>query len=333
MNGLPSLFFRTREFPTSAIYFSASMADLIGAPGQESRPIWRLSPNVFHIRGDRDYVLVIRNWDRAARRRLARLPKAELRYLLDDDIWAGAEDALLPTPYRRRLAAMADGPVRELLQTSGKVYVSSSRIAGRMSGKETTHVRPALVEPIAALDHHGKPGPTRMIFAGTASHLPDLAAIATDLAAALRRDRTLELHTFLGGKAPKELMLPNAFHRPAISWAGYREAMRRERFHVALGPCLPTAFNDARSPNKILEYASFGAAPIFGRDYPYLGEIEARESALVCPMQAGAWIEAVERLAADGSRTAWLAEKNADLALSIGAPSQQRAFWSREFAL
>ena len=333
MIGLNPLFFTTREFPTSAIYFSAGMADLIGQPGDERRPVWKLSPNVFYVRGDRNYVLVIRNWDRAAKRRLARLPKAELRYLLDDDIWAGAADERLPAPYRRRLAAMAEGPVRDLLARSGKVYASSEPIARRTGDRETARVRPALVEPVAPLDHYEDSGSTRMIFAGSASHLPDLEAIAPDLARTLQRNPSLELHTFLGRKAPDAVMLPNAFHRPATTWAEYRETMRRERFHIALGPCLPTPFNDARSANKILEYAIFGAAPIFARDYPHIAAVEARGSALIRPMASGAWSEAIEALLADREGAAKLAGANADLAGSIGAPSLQRAFWITEFGL
>lgn len=328
----------TPELPTTAIYFAASMADLIGARGDKSRPIWRVTPNVFFVRGVTDTVLVFRNWDAMARRRLKRLPPARLRYVLDDDIWAGAEDPLLPARYRNRLAAMAAGPAAELIAGSEKIYVSSppirERILKHFGERDIAYVHPALVEPVGGLAHYDREdGFIEMIFAGTASHMADLEAVAADLGRALQRFPTLRLHTLLGNQAPGELQRQNAIHHARLTWPGYRAVLNRGRYHLALGPSLPTPFNLARSANKILEYASFGAAPIFSTDYSHAELVKRAGSGLLCEMRAGAWLEAIETLVQDRRRMKALAACNRALALEIGDRRDQRRFWLEELGL
>lgn len=328
----------TPELPTTAIYFTASMADLIGPRGDERRPIWRVTPNVFFIRGASATVLVFRNWDATARRRLKRLPPAGLRYVLDDDIWAGVGDALLPARYRTKLAAMAAGPAAELIGSSEKIYVSSppirAQILKHFGARDVAYVRPALVEPVGGLAHHDRENdPVDMIFAGTASHMADLEAIAVDLGRALERFSKLRLHTFLGGKVPGELLRDNAVHHARLTWPGYRAVLNRGRYHLALGPSLPTPFNLARSANKILEYASFGAAPVFSADYPHAEMAERAGAAFFSEMRAGAWLDAIEALMADRGRMKALAAGNRALALEIGDRRDQRRFWLEEFGL
>lgn len=328
----------TPELPTTAIYFAASMADLIGPRGDESRPIWRVTPNVFFIRGRAETVLVFRNRDAVARRRLKRLPQAPLRYVLDDDIWAGAADPLLPARYRDKLTAMAAGPVAALIAGSEKVYVSSppirAQILRHFGERDVAYVRPALVEPVGGLAHHDREdGSIEMIFAGTASHIADLEAVAIDLGRALERLPKLRLHTFLGGKVPGELVRENAIHHARLTWPGYRAVLNRGRYHLALGPSLPTPFNLARSTNKILEYASFGAAPVFSTDYPHAEMVERAGGGHLCAMRAGAWLEAIETLVQDLDRMKALAGGNRALALRIGDRRDQRRFWLEEFGL
>ncbi|MGH8513798.1 MAG: hypothetical protein ACREV8_07625, partial [Gammaproteobacteria bacterium] len=46
------------------------------------------------------------------------------------------------------------------------------------------------------------------------------------------------------------------------SWWRYKRALPKMRFHLALYPLAPTAFNKARSANKFFEHAIVGAASL-----------------------------------------------------------------------
>ena len=50
--------------------------------------------------------------------------------------------------------------------------------------------------------------------------------------------------------------------RSPLSWWRYKRALPRLRFHLALYPLAPTAFNMARSANKLFEHAIVGAASL-----------------------------------------------------------------------
>jgi hypothetical protein len=319
-----------RERPTTSIYFAECMRKEIGAAGDIRFRIWALSPNVFYVPDPSEpKMLVMRDWDPGARRWLADLPPPKLYYLLDDDIWAGSNDPSLPSGYRERLRRLSMGNAKWLLQKAVKVYASSQPLAERL-GQGTILVQPSVVVPPADLKHHDEER-LRLVFVGTRSHLADLRSIEGALASFLRANPDCLLDTFLGKFAPVSLRLPNAIHNPPQSWQAYRATLAERHFHVALAPALPTAFNSARSHNKILEIACFGAAPVYSSTVPFAAVVSKAQAGFLCDGEG--WYALLTRLKNDRALVRRISAANCRLAQELGDPWKLREFWHRQLRL
>jgi len=318
------------ELPTTTIYFSGAMADQIGPFGSRHHAIWRVSANTFLIpAGERPQILIIRQADLEVLALLRRQTAARILYLIDDDIWSGATDTNLPLAYRQRLFRLALG-ITPILQRADSIYVTASALQERLRHR-TELVHPGLVQAPKSLEHHdGRL--LKIVFPGTRSHLKDLEDIAAPVARFLKQHPDCELHTFLGRYAPLQLRLPNAVHHAPQDWATYQQTLRRERFHIGIAPALPTRFNAARSHNKILELATFGAAPVYGNGRPFRYMAEAAGAALICG-QVEDWFECLSRLYRDRPALRQIAAANTKLALQLGDPRDLRSFWQKELGL
>lgn len=253
---------------------------------------------------------------------------ATLHYLIDDDIAAGTVELDLSTPYRRRLTRLRDGIHRTMLERADHVYVPSGRLARvlRPAGV-IERIDPALHAPVASLDHHDE-GSLRLIFPGTRSHLADLLEIAPMLSRFLRAHPGVSLTTWLGDVVPDVLRLPNAAHHATLDWPTFRQALRRERFHAALLPARPTAFNAARSHNKLLECACLGAAPLTGGHAPYASIVREQGGFVVDD-----WSEAFTRAVEDRAALKEATWRNAEWARRAGDPERLVRFWSERLGL
>lgn len=318
------------ETPSTAIYVSVPLEGAIG-PGRPLRPV---TANAFRTADDA--AIVVRTWSEAARRAL-QTARGPLHYVLDDDVEAGAADPDLPPAYRRRLRNLHDGPMREILGRAAVVHVPSEALRERMAARVGDHrvrlVAPSLLGPPASLDHHGSDrdgGPLRLLFPNTRSHIADWRAIwpaVIDFVAVHDRAR---LTTFLGREGGLSGVRA-VEHRTGERWALFRRTMLAERYHVALLPGLDTAFNRARSHNKLLECAVWGAVPIVSRHLPYAALVERHGAGIVCGAGtngAGEWRDAMEALR-DGAVRLSMARNLARLARRIGDPALGRAHWER----
>lgn len=336
---------RLLETPTATIYFAAAMAGLIGRPGNRERPLRRLGPNVYHRPGPDPHIVVLRGYDERTRRAMARLGPARLHYVIDDDVAAGANEPDLPPRYRLRLARLRDGAMRDMLRRADHVYAASDALAGRLITRSPVEtIAPCLAAPVADLAHHevgsahhaagsahhAVGSPLRLVFPGTRSHRADLESIADDLRRFLQARPQATLTTWLGDAAPAALRLPNARHHPGLDWPAFRHVLRDDRYHVALLPARPTAFNAARSHNKVLECASLGAVPLVGRAMPYAALVERADSGTVVDTD---WHAALHHLATDRETLAAQAQRNATLARTLGRPDRLRTFWSERLGL
>lgn len=323
---------RVLETPTATIYFAGPMAGLIGRPGDRARPIWRLGPNVYHRHGPDPHTVVLRSFDFRTRAAMASHGPARLHYVIDDDVHAGADEPDLPVRYRKRLARLRDGVMSRMLAHAQHVYAASEHLADRLTALNGTveEIRPTLAAPVADLLHHDD-GPLHLVFPGTRSHLADLEAVAGDVRRFLQTRPQAMLTTWLGDAAPDALRLPNAVHHRGLDWPGFRAVLRTRRFHIALLPARPTAFNAARSHNKVLECACLGAAPLVGRAMPYADLVRDASSGTV--VEADGWLGALSRLDEDRAGLRRQAEANRALALRIGGPERLLHFWSDRLGL
>jgi hypothetical protein len=255
---------RLREYldrlPTTDLYFLNPLSAWRRTPdGARLPPVRNLAPHVYAVGRTGVIVRYGREEDID---RLKRTGAERIVYIVDDDFAAGAEDARLPARYRKKLAAFARGPWPALCDAADLVIVPGAVLAA-IHGAKARVVRPAWHLPPADLDHFGKSGRLEMVHLGTGSHVADLAAIAPALAGVVEAAPHARLTLMCGGQAPA----PLAGHaqvrvRRPLSWWRYKLALPRMRYHLALYPLADTAFNRARSANKLYEHALVGAASL-----------------------------------------------------------------------
>jgi hypothetical protein len=142
------------------------------------------------------------------------------------------------------------------------------------------------------------PHPLRIVFAGTASHLPDLCVIAPVIRDLLNRHgEKIEVH--LWGCVPPELEnVPGVVTRPDYVW-GYRQYARElceAGFDVALAPLEATTYNRCKSAIKWLEYSAAGIPGVYADLAPYRGVVRDGVDGLLAGGSLEAWSVAIERM-------------------------------------
>ena len=144
----------------------------------------------------------------------------------------------------------------------------------------------------------------------------------------MQRRPDIRLTSFLGKQAPDSLKgLKNARHREQKSWAAYRRFMAKSRFHLALAPYRETPFNRARSCNKILDHAAYGAAGLYSARPPLADYVTNGADGLLLADEPQQWTRAIEELLAAPDEMQRLARAGAQLAQKLGEPARAKAFW------
>lgn len=193
---------------------------------------------------------------------LRRSGARRILYVADDDFVAGAADASLPDRYRAKLAAFAGGAWPVIREAADIVIVPGSVLASQYGAKARI-LSPVWHRPPAATAHFEAAGQIEVVHLGTGSHVSDIAAIAAPLAAVLQAKENVRLTLFSAGPAPGPLQrCANVRLRRPMPWWRYKLMLPRMRFHLALYPLRDTAFNRARSSNKLFEHALVGAASL-----------------------------------------------------------------------
>ncbi|PXA83371.1 hypothetical protein DMC47_43745 [Nostoc sp. 3335mG] len=293
-------------------------------------PVERLGANSFAC-GDR--MLLIRRDTPALMERAIAWP-GTLVYLIDDDIDGAAQSPGLPPDYRRRLARFADDHFDRLLRRADVLAVSSDTLADRLRADPRVvagivRIDPFWAEPFADRSHFQSLSARTLSIAhlGTASHGGGLTRLAPAIIAVLDAFPQTDF-TFFGGRGAHPLLEshPRSRRIDPMRWPRYQRWLPRQRFHLALYPLAPTAFDRARSCNKLLEHAIVGAAGIYPEDFPPATMLS--DGAILAPSDPVAWqdrlfdaVSKPETLAARVGRTAELLS-----ALDLG--TAQRRIWS-----
>lgn len=309
------------DSPTADLYFRNACRDLL--PGQ----VKQLAPTVF---ASSTACLVMRHGMRAGR-----LPeRRRLIYLVDDDIDAGTNDDSLPFFYRQKLR-MVEGPFgRKIKRFAGVAVVGSPVLAKLFKPLMETHLlRPYWSEQFASLDHfNGLGEPDRwidMAYLGSVVHKSDLQFILPVAMELLRRHPRLRFFLPQRHRLPTEVENhPRVRRIQGLGWTAYRAEISSRRFHVALYPLLDTPFNRGRSPNKLIEHAVVGAAPVYSTSWREAARASTRGAALCLQNDPSAWLDGLDDLIADHQWMQSLASSAQNLAALLNKPEPQRKLWS-----
>jgi hypothetical protein len=319
------------ETPTTAIYFTNVFRDLIDRP-IDTLQISRLEANAFHVHGKRESTVIFRYASPSLMRSLQSSRRGRLLYVLDDNIAAGVSDEALPADYRSRLLSFQRRTVQPICKMADEVIAPSQFILDSLGVAQTSLIAPSLIHDLPSLEHHNEDA-VRIVFNGTRSHLSDFRMIVPVLRHIIEKHENVYLTTFLGSHAPAELAGKRVTHLPPMRWEDYRRYMRKNCFHIALGPARETLFNLARSPSRILDNAGFGAVGVYSARKPFNKWVVNGETGLLLSDSNAHWTAGLESLIADRSLRKTIAKSAAKLAVEIGNASRLKQFWAEKLDL
>lgn len=305
--------------PTADLY----LGNAWGASGANGTVLQRPAPTVFLSRNTR---VVMRHT--GGSRPLPRRDRTV--YVIDDDVEAGVEDPTLPGLYREKLRRLELPWLRRMMYEADVVATGSSELAHKLGCHGQVRVlTPCWSEQFPALDHHAGTTWIEVAFLGSGVHRADLASVLPVLDRLLADEPAMRLHLSVRHRLPKVLARhPRVIRLPSGSWSRYRQGLRDRRFHIALYPLLETPFNRARSPNKLIEHAIVGAAPLYSDWWQDGQRAAAAGAGLAVPDGYDAWRSALRRLIRDPAERLALAGGAQRLARRLNDPAGQRAFWS-----
>lgn len=318
--------------PSVSMYFSDPLADLIDNDESFSgRPIQQLSPSLY-VCGQNAVVIRHTNWEELKILRKGNFEKVYL--LIDDDLDCLGEADGLPPDYRARLMRYREGPFRHLLEIVTDVVAPSEHILKSYQRLRTLRLEPAQCHKMTGLDHHNSSDRVDIVFAGTRAHVFDFEHVAPAFAEVLRRHPNVRLTTFLKGHVPKELRrLPNAVHMQPMGWQQYRRFVGANRYHIAVAPALPTAFNHARSISKLHDHAALGAAGIYTSQAPFDQIVSHGRSGLLLSNNPAEWRDTLSHLVEKREKVLKVAQGGQILSETLGNMSRVRKFWTDELGL
>ncbi|KFF49724.1 hypothetical protein GY26_05990 [Gammaproteobacteria bacterium MFB021] len=323
--------------PTEDIYFLGSAAPWLQARGVEVRRIdtsyWRLPIMCMPwLVGEmrHAHVLVCRSlnaywlsWLEANRERLA-----TIRYLVDDDIPAAAEDPRLPASYRRRMRHVATQLQPRLFALADEVIASSAALGQQLRRHHpavAVLTPPLIGEPLATTP---PPALTRIGFYGSRAHLGDLEAITPALVALHQCHTELSFEIMLGEHTPRALQGLARVQTPrALNWRAFQRYRGQHSADIGLTPMVDTPFNAGKSHIKFLDNALMGSVGIYSRCSPYRDVVEDGVDGLLVDNAEADWRGAVERLVQQPGEARAMARRAAYKARELGDPARARAFW------
>ncbi|MEM1299320.1 MAG: hypothetical protein AAGH68_08555 [Pseudomonadota bacterium] len=252
---------------------------------------------------------------------------------MDDDVDAGLTDESLPFLYRQKLRLVEHVTARKLQPYAGVAVVGSPVLARLFRPVMRTHLlRPFWSERPASLGHfdalEAGEGWIEMAFLGSSVHRADLEFLLPVVGRLLALFPRLRLHL------PERHTLPHGFDRHprvrrirGLGWTAYRREITTRQFHLALYPLLDTPFNRARSPNKLIEHAVVGAAPIYSESWRESHRVAQGLAGLCLPNERQVWFNTLRELIDQPARLRTLASGAQATAARLNNAEAQRALW------
>jgi hypothetical protein len=256
-------------------------------------------------------------------------PRRRLIYLIDDDVDAGTGDESLPYFYRQKLRLVEAAQGRRIRRLAGVAVVASPVLARIFQPIMETHIlRPYWSESFVELDHFAGSDWIDLAYLGSAAHRGDLHFLLPVVRRLLAENPALRFNVGAEHRLPADLEGHARVRQiPGRTWTTYRRELAGRRFHVALYPLLDTPFNRGRSPNKLIEHAVTGAAPVYSASWREARRAGVHNAGLCLPNDPEAWCQAVRGLVADRAEMQRIAASAQQLGRSLNSAERQRALW------
>ena len=296
--------YRSR-LPTTDLYFLSPLKHLIRQGADVPRPVW-LGANAYAV-GETG--VVSRYGSERDLERLSARGARRLVYIADDDFAAGAIDPGLPQPYRAKLASFAQ-EAWPTLKTAADVVIVPSPALAEIYGAKALILHPAWARDPAGTSHFERPRRVEIAHLGTGSHGSDLAPLAGPIAALLQANSDTRLTLFATTDPPSELSRhPRVRLRRQMPWWRYKHLLPWMRFHLAIYPLRDSAFNRARSANKLFEHALVGAASLMSPIPALLGATSGASTGVFVEGGPDEWRARIEADLADPAAARARAER------------------------
>lgn len=313
------------RLPTTDLYFLNACGHVVSR-WLRPRPLRPLGENCFETGGT---VLLIRQ-DNEALMRDVRRRAGRLIYLIDDDIEGARDSETLPADYRVRLMRFHEEHHRALTERADTLVVTSPALQARFSWhRDVRLLHPVWHLPMADDAHFEEPengGPLRSIHIGSGSHAGGLTFLRPVIGALL--DSHERFHFSYFGREPNLGPLdrhPRVTRLRPLSWRRYRPWIARQRFHLGFYPVADTAFDKARSYNKLLEYGVVGAVGVYSKQW---SAAEQMKEQVLLADEPQEWIDIVSSLINAPESLRELADKAHPVLDRLNDPAIQRRFWS-----
>ena len=310
----------TPDSPTADLYFRNACSDFL------ERGVRQYGPTVFAS----DSACLVMRHDRRA----GQLPRRRrLIYFLDDDVDAGLNDESLPFFYRQKLRWVEHLTAQRLQRYAGVAVVGSPVLARLFRPVMQTHLlRPFWSERFAGLGHfdalEAGEGWIELAFLGSSIHRADLQFLLPVIGRLLAYNPRLRFHL------PERHVLPRGFDRHprvrrirGLGWTAYRREIAGRQFHLAVYPLMETPFNRARSPNKLIEHAVVGAAPLYSSSWGESGRVPHGSAGLCLPNDPDVWFKTLRDLIDTPQEMRALALGAQETAVRLNSDAPQRALW------
>ncbi len=252
-------------------------------------------------------------------------------YVMDDDWRAGLGATDLPMGYRAKLAAVEARAARRFEPIANVIVTGSERLAAkyraRYPDKRVESISPSW--PVPPIVSNETVAARRIACLGAWSHRHDMRLVEHALATILEDDPKLEVVVSDNVKPSRALRRMKGLHViEPMNWEKYRQWLSSQRFDVGIYPLRDTAFNQARSINKVLEYAQTGAVILLS-DVWRSQELESFQDAVVMvPNDTQSWTEAIRTAIADMDFRRTATENLRTTVIRLDIDKRSRVLWS-----
>jgi hypothetical protein len=319
--------------PTTDLYFYNAMRDSVTRPLRAGR-IQPIGLNSFRVDG---CAVVLRQDSPDVIARVVNGGWRKVVYLVDDDIESGLVDQNLPSAYRARLRSQFERCARPMLAAADVVITGSERLALIHSAQRSAwRLDPywGKAAGMGAPRRDRDPGRRfRIVYLGAQSHENDLEIVLPAVERFLRRYPDAEFVTFLDTPRLRRLAreVPVSI-RPMTGWYRYRRWVGSEHFDLALYPTADSAFNQARSVNKLIEHALVGAVAVYSDCWEQTRRLEPGVNCLVASNDPQHWFDVLARAIGDRRALADLFDGALAMARELDRPTDQVETWNRVLA-